>query len=344
MKTKQLFEKLIENWPVKAVCFVMAIFLYIFNQQSGMTTKIIKTKVSVKNENGFRPADVFNPDVSVSVRGGRDSVNSLSESNFQAYLDFSYIPKDGEYDLPVLLKVDEVASMINPLEIKVVPEKIKVKVEEEIAGFAKVEPLLKGEAPHGYQVDSVTLNPEQIKIRGARSLVENCKSLQTENIVLSNAKTSFSGKAKIENPKKNITLEENEISFTVKISEAQDTKTIQNVRISPSNLAENLEISKITGAVSLPVAGSVLNLDKFTNFSSVCFADCSGVSSAGTFNVPLRYYLPNGIRLGENYVKTVSVTVVEKERELENEIENSEDENKELLEKIGNEIDGSEES
>lgn len=325
MKTKQLFEKLVENWPVKAVCFVMAIFLYIFNQQSGMTTKIIKTKVSVRNENGFRPADVFNPDVSVSVRGGKDSVNSLSESNFQAYLDFSYIPKDGEYDLPVLLKVDEVASMINPLEVKVVPEKIKVKVEEEISGFAKIEPLLKGEAQHGYEVESVSIEPEQVKISGARSLVENCKSLQTENIVLSNAKTSFSGKAKIVNPKKNISLETDEISFTVKIVESESSKSLGNIRITADNLSSNLEIQNMEISVQVSVVGSVLSLERFTGFSNVCHADLSALTESGTFDVPLRYYLPVGVRLSDGYPKTISVTVAKKEEMPSQENQNADD-------------------
>lgn len=315
MKAKQLFEKLIENWPAKAVCFVMAIFLYIFNQQSGMDTKIIKTKVSVQNENGFRPADVFNPDVSVSVRGSKSSVGALTKSDVQPYLDFSYIPKDGEYDLPVLLKIDEAASMINPLEIKVMPEKIKVKVEEEIAGFAKIEPLLKGEVQHGYEVESVTLEPDQIKIRGARSLVENCKSLQTENIVLSNARTSFSGKAKIENPKKNISLESDEISFTIKIVESQSSKNLGNIPVTVDNLSKNLEITKMEASVQLVVEGSVLGLEKFTDYSAVCHADLSKISSAGTFDAPLRYYLPSGVRLSGNYPKTVSVSVVAKEVE-----------------------------
>lgn len=252
------------------------------------------------------------------MRGEKDSVNSLNKSDFQAYLDFSYIPKSGEYDLPVLLKVDGSASMINPLEVKVVPEKIKVKVEEEIAGFAKIEPLLKGEAQHGYEVESVTIEPEQVKIHGARSLVENCKSLQTENIVLSNAKTSFSGKTKIENPKKNITLETDEISFTVKIAETQSSKNLGNIPVSADNLPENLEIVTMETSVQVSVEGSVLGLEKFTSFSNVCHADLSKLSAAGTFDVPLRYSLPSGIKLSGSYPRTVSVTVKEKKIEEEN--------------------------
>lgn len=336
MKAKQLFEKLIENWQVKAVCFVIAIFLYIFNQQSGMETKIIKMKVTVENESGFRPAAVFNPDVSVSVRGVENSINSLDAKNFTAYLDFSYVAKSGEYEFPVLLNLDQTASSVSPLEVKVTPEKIKVKVEEEIAGFAKIEPLLKGDVQHGYKVESVAIEPEQVKIRGARSLVENCGSLQTENIVLSNAKTSFSGTAKIENPKKNISLESDSVSYTVKIVEIQDSRTLENIPVTLDSLAENLEPEKKIENISLPVAGSLLNLEAFTNYSSVCHADCSGIQEPGTFVVPLRYYLPYGVRLGENYPKSVSLTVAEKKNPDTEKITESDD----LMERIGNGIDG----
>lgn len=338
MKIKQLFERLIENWPVKAVCLVLAFFLYIFNQQAGMETKIIKTKVEVGSDSGFRPAEIFNSNVSVSLRGKKDAISQISESDVKAYLDFSYVAKGGEYDFPVLLTFGQSVTSINPLEIKVIPEKINVKVEEEIAGFAKIEPLLKGEAQHGYKVESIVLDPEQIKIRGARSLVENCKSLQTENIVLSNARTSFSGTAKIENLKKNITLESDKVSFTVKIAEIQDSKKIDNVQVKIENLRPELEIEKNPSAVSLSVSGSLLSLESFTDFSSVCRADCSGITGEGSFTVPLKYYLPTGIRLGENYAKSVSVKVSAKKSDEENQ----KNENDDMMEKIPNVIENGE--
>lgn len=339
MKIKQLFEKFIENnWHVKAGCFVMALFLYIFNQQSGMVSKTIKTNVIIGSESGFRPAEAFNTNVSILLRGKSSAIDALSEKDFTAYLDFSYVAKDGKYDFPVLLKFGENVASINPLEIKVSPEKISLKVEEEIAAFAKVEPLLKGEVPYGYQVDSVSLNPEQVKIRGARSLVENCKSLQTANIVLSNAKTSFSGTAEVENLKKNITLETNSVSYTIKISEISSSKNLGNIPVTAENLSKNLEIKKMVSEIPLTVEGTLLNLEKFTDFSTICHADMSKISEPGTFEVPLRYYLPSGIKPADNYTKNVSVTVAEKKNQDEEKI-TPEGSNGEMMEKIDLSID-----
>ncbi len=334
MKIKQLFEKAIENWPVKAVCFVIAIFIYIFNQQAGMVSRTIRTNIVVGSESGFRPAEAFNTDVSISLRGKSGSIEALSKNDFEAYLDFSYVAKDGKYDFPVLLRLGPNVASINPLEIKVSPEKISLKVEEEIAGFAKIEPLLKGDVPHGYKVDSVSLEPEQVKILGARSLVENCKILQTSNIVLSNAKTSFSGTAAIENLKKNITLDSDKVSYTVKIVQVTEKRTLENVKINTVNLLPNLEISKMSNSISVPVEGNLLDLENLTDFSSVCQADFSQVTEPGTFDVKLLYRLPNGIHLDGNYLKTISAAVVEKTED------ESIRQNDDIMEKIDVSIDG----
>ncbi len=334
MKIKQLFEKLIENWPVKAVCLMMAIFLYIFNQQSGMTTNTIKTNLIIGNENGFTPAEVFNTNVAVTLRGKSESISSITEKNITAYLDFSYVAKGGKYEFPVLLKFDQTVSAMNPMEIKVTPEKITLKVEEEISGYAKIEPLLKGEVPHGYQRKSVVIEPEQVKIRGARSLVENCKSLQTATIVLSNATTSFSGTAKIENLKKNISLETDKVSYTVEVEEISDTKTLSNVPLSAVNLSPELEVKNLQKSVSFSVKGKLLSLEKFTDYSSVCKADFSDVKEPGKYDVKLLYSLPFGIYLDGNYPKTVSVSVSQKKISDEKEKTPVLDESGEPMEKI----------
>lgn len=334
MKIKQLFEKLIENWPVKAVCLMMAIFLYIFNQQSGMTTNSIKTNLIIENKNGFTPSEVFNTNVVVTLRGKSESISGITEKNITPYIDLGYVAKDGKYEFPVLLKIDQTVSAMNPMEIKVTPEKISVKVEEEISRYVKVEPLLKGDVPHGYQRKSIAIEPEEVKIRGARSLVENCKSLQTSTIVLSNATTSFSGSAKIENLKKNISLESDKVSYTVEVEEISDTKTLSNVPVAAVNLSSSLEIKNFQKSVSFSVKGKLLSLEKFTDFSSVCKADFSDVKESGDYEVKLFYTLPSGIYLDGNYPKTVSVSVEDKKMSDEKEKNSVLDDNGEPMEKI----------
>ena len=39
MKVKQFVDKLMDNWPVKVVCFVMALFFYVFYRVSILDRK-----------------------------------------------------------------------------------------------------------------------------------------------------------------------------------------------------------------------------------------------------------------------------------------------------------------
>ncbi|MBQ0051533.1 MAG: hypothetical protein KBT11_05650 [Treponema sp.] len=334
MKVKQLFEKLIENWPVKAVCFIMALFLYVFNQQSGMTSKTVKTTLAIDRESGFRPAEAFNNSVTVSFKGKSEEIASIMEKDISAYIDLNYVAKEGKYDFPVLLKLNDNVTAINPLEIKVTPEIISLRVEPEIAGFAEIVPLVKGKVPHGYEIKSISVNPEQVKIRGAVSLVNNCKTLQTATVPVSNATRSFQTTVKIENPRRSLTVEEQTVSVTVEVDEVKDSRMLKNVPVNLVKLHPGLEAKFSPKTVNVNVEGSQLSIEKIRDYSSIIKADCAALDEPGTYELKLNYSLPSGVKLSENPVKTVSVTVSMKHENSEEKLTIVEDQAGTLEEKV----------
>lgn len=310
MKAKHLFERLTEDWPVKVVCLVVALFLYGFYQNQNLDRKVFSVPLRVETKNGFVPTEPHPAVVAVSVTGKADELAQVRDSDLRAYLDLSYVAKAGTFDFPVLLELSDSASILNPMEIKISPESVSLSVEEIVSGFADVSPLIRGKPASGYELRSVSAVPEQIEITGPRTMVENCKSIQTKSISVEGARKSFSADAAVEQRGMFISSAGTSVSVKVEIGEVQGSRLFKNVPVNLINIDPLLEIAAMTGDVPMTLTGSVIELDSFVPGTFTILADCRNIHEGGTFDIALSYSLPDNFALADGFVKSVPVTFV----------------------------------
>lgn len=308
MKAKQVFDKLIENWQVKAVCFVISIFLYVVYQNQSVVSKVFSVPLTVESKNGFVSIAPHPRTVTVTARGKAEALAQVREADLSAYLDLNYVSQDGTYDFPVLLNLSDSASVLNPLELKVTPEEVRLRVEEEVTAYADVVPLVSGKPAFGYGVKKVTVSPDQIAIVGPKTMIENCKSLQTLNITSSGAKRSFTAKTKVEQKGLFIKHDDVDIAVTVEIEEVDGTKQFTKLPVKILNLSPELEIRAMTNEITVTLSGSLPSLENFKPSEDFVTADVSGVSTSGTFYIDLSYNVPKRFTLTDGYTKNIPVT------------------------------------
>lgn len=314
MKAKQLYEKLIENWKIKAGCFAIALFLYVVYQTQSIDKRVFSVPLTVEAKNGFVAVESQPRTVAVTARGKSEELAQVRDTDLKAYLDLNYVSKDGSYDFPILLTLSDTASILNPLELKVSPESVKLRVEEEITSFADIVPLISGNPGYGCSIKSISVVPDQIAIRGPRSMVENCKSLKTLSVTASGAKRSFSAKTKVEQKGLFIKHADTEVNVTVEIEELEGCRQFTKLPVKIENLSPELEISTITDDIMVTLKGSMVLLEAFVPEENFVFADVSSINAAGTFDIPIQYNVPKGFELGEGYTKTIPVTFVQKKK------------------------------
>ncbi len=310
MKAKQLFDKLIDNWPVKTFCFAMALLLYVFYQSQSLEKKVFSVPLDIQTDNGFVSVEPHPAVVAVTITGKAEELAQVRESDISAYLDLSYVFQEGKHEFPVLLALSSSATLINPLEIKVTPESVSLTVEEEISAYVDLIPLIKGKPAYGYELKSVKLSPEQVKVTGPRSMVMNCKSLQTRSINIDGATKGFVDTVGVENKGKFIRSENISVTAKLDISETKSSKTFENIPVNLTNVDSNIEVSQMIKSVSMTLDGSLVELERFRPSSFMILADCSEIHEPGTYEVTLSYIVPRNFSLSDNNVKTVPVTFV----------------------------------
>jgi YbbR domain-containing protein len=313
MKVKHLFEKLIENWQVKAICFVISLFLYVIYQNQSVDTRVFSVPLTVESKNGFVSIEPHPRTVAVSARGKSEDLAQVRESDLKAYLDLNYVSEDGYYDFPVLINLSDSASVLNPLEIKVTPERVKLRVEEEITSYVNIIPFVNGNPAAGYGVKKVTASPEQIAIVGPRSMIEKITTLKTLNVTTSGAKRSFSTKTKVEKKGLFIRHDDIDVSVTVEIEEMSGKKQFTKLPVKILNLSPNLEIRAKTSDVAVTLEGSLPSLESFTPSENFVTADVSKIENPGTFYIDLKYNIPKRFKIAADYTKSLPITFVQKQ-------------------------------
>ena len=336
MKAKQVFDKLIENWHIKAICFVIALFLYVIYQNQSVGRRVFSVPLTVESKNGFVSIEPYPRTVAVSARGKSEELAQVRDSDLKAYLDLTYVSKDGSYDFPVLITLSDSASVINPLELKVTPEIVRLRVEEEVTSYVDIVPLVSGKPGYGYTVKNITVSPEQIAIHGPKTMTETCKSLKTLNVTTSGAKRSFTAKTKVEHKGLFIKHDDIEVAVTVEIEEVEGTKQFTKLPIKILNLSPELDVRAITAEATVTLKGSLPSLENYKPGESFVTADLSHITSAGTFYVNLSYSVPKRFSLMEGYTKNIPITLTRKQ--IQQVEENTEEEKITVLENASGDL------
>ena len=180
MNIKQIVEKVTNNWPIKIICFVLAIILYILHQASMIEKKTFIVPLTIINDGNYTYIGELEKKVSVIVKTSPEHMNSIQTDDITASINLNAKNPNSIY--PVNITVDDSILKIDPLEIQVKPEHIHVNVEEKVMKYVKVIPSIVDEVASGYRIESINCDPPFVEIIGPKSVVEQVDEVNTKRI------------------------------------------------------------------------------------------------------------------------------------------------------------------
>ena len=192
MNTKRLLDKILDKWPAKVVCLIIAIFLYFFHQASLIDSKTIVVPLQII-ENGIVMQIGNAPkSVSVIIRAGEETIKSVMPSDISASICLDDITQKGTYKLPVKINISESLMEYDPFEIKMKDDTVTISVDRKAIKYVPIVPSVIGEVANGYEIESITMSPSTIEIIGPESIVNATEQIYTTRLNVSNAKNNFS--------------------------------------------------------------------------------------------------------------------------------------------------------
>ncbi len=315
MKANQLVEKILDKWPVKIICFVIAIFLYLAHQIYSVEKKTFVIPVTVIQNGAVMKVDQKKNNVNIIVKTSSEDMNSIHNTSFRASINLdniSEVPENGMCSVPVLLDVDDSVLILDSLEIQIKPEKLDIQIEKKDLKPMKIQPLLSGDVAHGYVVDNVVVEPSFVDVMGPKSVVENTLYIYTDSINIEDLRQTQNFNVYYTELNKMLTVyNKGPYSITVNLTPEMIDKKFTNIPITIKGLSENLEV-KNSFTTDIRLNGTLLYLEN----KNAITIDCSEIKEVGVYTLKVTYNFPSNLKIIETKLDEVEVEVLQKEIKL----------------------------
>ncbi|MGI0530514.1 CdaR family protein [Treponema socranskii] len=310
MKTKQLFEKLTENWQAKVICFGLALGLYVVHITSILDRKTYTVPLKVVADGGMYPMSDYPEYVRITVRSTAENIAETLQSDFTATIDLTKYEKEGSFSIPVSVHLSPKLLLMDPFEIKLNPESVSMRLEEKTLKYVSVVPSLSGEVQHGYAVTKTAVEPATVEIVGPRRAVDETKQVYTSAIDVTALSVSKTFEASLQNINSLLAINPAK-SYTVHVDVAEEplVKKFTDVPVRLLFLPEALEAEGESPKISFDVAGTVPTLEDYELSESAVYADCSAIDKVGTYDLPVHITLPSYFQIENQSAETVNVAV-----------------------------------
>ncbi|MBP5251035.1 MAG: YbbR-like domain-containing protein [Treponema sp.] len=317
MSIKKFREKVTENFGVKIICIVIAVFIFFFHELFSLETKTLAVQLDLISQGKMAVLSGLdeNPFVRISIRGKKDEIASISENDIDAFVDISTASAEGTFEFPVLIKKDARLAKIETLEIRIHPEKLKLTLDTVEEKFVDIVPNVTGTPAYGYESVGFSVSPSRAKIKGAASFISAIDSVRPELIDITGAEKDVVKSIRLVNPNRKLQLEPLTAEVTAKIRPKGLTRAFNQVVVNFTNVKHGFEIENDYAAVDVIVEGDTLTLEKLSKTAIILNADCLSADSEGTFVVAIEAVLPNGVKLVSMSSDEIHVNVRKKYQE-----------------------------
>lgn len=311
MKSSDLFEKLSNNWQVKVLCFVAALLLYVGRTFTNLDRKTFIVPLDVVATGAVSPTSKAPEFVKITIRSTQANVAEVLSSDLSASLDLTYLSSNGEYFVPVTVRLSPKILMMDSFEVRMTPERVPMKVETKVVKFVEVKPSLVGDVAHGYTITEAAAEPDFVRVSGPKTAVDAIEYIETDMVDVTDMTYSDDYEVALQDVNTLVSVNKPAVPCTVHVEVAEEvmSRSFFAVPVKVLYLNSSLELAADILPVTFDVEGPVPSLENFALGDNAVTVNCSEIKAAGTYTLPLRISLPYPLKLQSRSAENVRVTV-----------------------------------
>ena len=288
MNIKQILFRLTENWPVKIICLVFAVFLSEFYRGTLLDRRSLIIPLTVENNGSLAPAEQYPAKIKVTIWGDATGIGSIGESDITAFINMSDFKNEGTYRIPIKVRLAGTVTPIGNMEISTEPSILTLRLATNVHKQVPVSLSLRGIPADGYEVIESSLEPDTVEIEGPAELVEKITELVTEPLSVEARTSGFSGTAAIINNNPLISIVgKAQVQSMVKINETTIQKKFDNIPIYFENENKELSVTAEIKIGSLEVQGPKKLLETWHPSENILTVSCESIIEPGVYTLPI---------------------------------------------------------
>ena len=288
MNIKQILLRLTENWPVKIICLVFAVFLSEFYRGTLLDKRYLIVPLTIENNGSLTPAEQYPAKIKITLWGDATGIGSIGENDITAFINISDFKTEGTYRIPIETRLAGTVTPLGNMEISTEPAILTLRLATSIRKQVPVTLSLKGIPADGYEVTESSLEPAAVEIEGPAELVEKINELVTEPLSIEARTNGFSGTASIIDNDPLISIAgKAQVQTTVKINETTIKKKFDNIPIYFEKQNKELSITADTKTGSLEIQGSKKLLETWSPSENILTVSCESITERGVYTLPV---------------------------------------------------------
>jgi YbbR domain-containing protein len=181
---------LLENWHLKFFSLVLATGLWVvIDKQS---TSEIFFDVPVEFQNVPPNSEVIgetSKTVQVRLRGPSTLIREMTAKQVTPVVDLGKMAQGGEKSVP--LNPQLVDAPFGVEVVRITPTSLKLSLEPSLSLRRPIAAPTSGHLPAGYEVDSISVNPGDVRVQGPAPHIRAMSKVVTMPVDLTNKRTTF---------------------------------------------------------------------------------------------------------------------------------------------------------
>jgi len=317
LSSRKPITRLFNKWPAKMISFALAMMVFAFHRLSTLTTRMLSVPLVVETSSALVPASPYPQSVRINIRGEDNSIRAISDNDIEAFVDFRRQETEGFYRAPIQIRKKGSALGVEPLEVSVKPLEIFLQLDVRTSQTITVVADIQGKVASGFDFVDHSVSPGEIVVSGPMGILENLQEIKTEPIVLDGRRSDFSIEVSVAKDNPFLSFRGNGmVEFQGRILPSVPVRNIDDIPIVISGLDPRFEMESVNASGSIRFEGNFSQIDTFSPAPGLLSVDCSGISAAGTYSLPIVANLPIGLFLIRQEPEELVVVVTRIEEEV----------------------------
>jgi len=309
---KDLKSRIFDDFTIKLVCFLLAIFMYfVTSLHFHRTTVTYSSPLKVENlKNYYVLRNKLPENIKIIASDKPATFSSITEEDFRIKLDLGNIDRPDTYKIPVQWETPSAMKSLFGY-IKVDPSVIDVQVELIKEKNVKVDitPPLGSPSP-GFAVNKITIDPPFLRIQGPESLINSINSIKTELINIEGIKESFVRSVDCISDYNTVKVL-GKVNISIDVIEETDILTLKFNKIVFLNLAKQFT-AKSNDEITVTFKGPKNQATNLKPEDVTLYIDCASIKFPGEYTYDLNIKKPQEFNLISINPSSIKITVEDK--------------------------------
>jgi len=295
---------------VKALDERIRILSYEPSLASVQLDEVIDKVVPVRVEHGTVPdgltlGDTVVTPADVTITGPKSVVSTVAA--VRASVIVQAPPIDIDQDVP-LVPIDQLGNAVSPVDVKPPTARVTIPVfSDQKSRTLRVNPVITGNPAAGFEIESVTVDPQVKLVAGDAEDLAKLDDVDTEPIPMAGVSTDQTVDVGLALPTGIVAVKDDPVRVTIKLRPVTGTRTFSaGLQLVGANNTLTYKLS--VESVLVTIGGSVADLDRLSGAAFVMDLDVTGLKT-GTHEVTPTANPPVGTTVVAVSPPTVAVTI-----------------------------------